>query len=137
LLDLANRMGKRGFRPVWISSYMVNAANVYAVIWEKSDTHWVLKYEMSAQGLQDALDDLASRGYRPLAIGGLNAGGVVRYCAVWEKRKGPAWQVYYGQTPDAFLTQSRAMAARGYRPAAVAGYNTLDGDRFASIWEKE
>jgi hypothetical protein len=28
-------------------------------------------------------------------------------------------------------------ASRGYRPLAVRGFNTLAGDRFVSIWEKE
>jgi hypothetical protein len=137
LAPLGKRMNRRGYRPVWISSYMVDSANTYAIIQEKSSVPWELKYNLSAQQLQDAIDDLSTRGYRPISIGGLNAGGVVRYCAVWEKRKGPAWQVYYGQTQDAFIEQARAMAARGYRPIAVTGFNTLNGDRFVSIWEKE
>jgi hypothetical protein len=115
---------------------MVNAANTYAVIWEKSDVAWELKYGMSADGIQSALDDFSARGYRPTAIAGLNAGGVVRYCAVWEKRKGPVWEARYGQSQDDFLDLARSMAVKGYRPTVVAGYNTLDGDRFASIWEK-
>jgi hypothetical protein len=137
LLDQIGRMRALGYRPARISSFMANAANVYAVVWEKRDVAWELKYDLSAQQLQDAMDDLLTRGYRPVSIGGLNAGGVVRYCAVWEKRTGPAWEVRFGQSQGAFLEYVRSMAARGYRPVTVTGYNTLQGDRFASIWQKE
>src|SRR5262249_1393410 len=91
---------------------------------------------LSPQGLQDALDGLAARGYRPLSISGHSVEGATRYCAVWEKRKGPAWEVRYGQAQDDLLTLARGMSVRGSRPSAVAGYNPLDGDRFASIWQK-
>jgi hypothetical protein len=136
LLRQAGRMRARGYRPVAISSYMANGANVYAVIWEKSDLPWELKYGLSADALQQSLDDLSARGYRPVGISGHNSGGVVRYCAVWEKRKGPAWLVRYGQTQDGLLDQARVMAALGYRPVSVCGYNTLRGDQFVSLWEK-
>ena len=137
LLRQIDKMKTRGFRPICISSYRANTFNVYAVIWEKGGPAWEMKYGLSAQELQDALDDLSARGYRPLSISGLNTEGVVGYCAVWEKRKGPAWEVRYGQTQDELLEAARAMAARGYRPKTVVGYNTSNGDRFTSIWEKE
>jgi hypothetical protein len=92
---------------------------------------------MTAAEFQDALDDLSTRNYRPVSVGGLNAGGVVRYCAIWEQRKGPAWEVRFGQSRGAFLDFARSRGMMGYRPTVVAGYNTLNGDRFASIWEKE
>jgi hypothetical protein len=136
MVRLTNRLGVRGYRPVWISSYRVNAANTYAVLWEQDrGVAWELKYGLSAEGFQDALDTLAARGYRPVAVSGLNMGGVVRYCAAWEKRKG-AWQVRYGQTQGDLLTFARVMAAEGYRPVCVSGYNTADGDRFVSLWAK-
>jgi Bacterial tandem repeat domain 1 len=137
LIREAKRMRGRGYRPVWISSYMVDTFTTYAIIWEKSTDDWELKFAMSAASLQDSLDDLSARGYRPLCISGYAAHTAVRYCAVWQKRKGPAWLVSYGQSQDAFLTNARTMALRGYRPIAVSGYNTLEGDRFASVWEKE
>jgi hypothetical protein len=137
LLRQIGRMRTLGYRPVKISSYMVNAANVYAVVWEKSEIVWELKYGMSGPDFQAALDDLSGRGYRPVSVSGLGTSGVVRYCALWEKRKGPAWEVRYGQSQGALLEFARSIGARGYRPAVVAGYNTLDGDRFASIWDKE
>jgi hypothetical protein len=138
LIREANRRRERGYRPVWISSYMAGGLNSYAAIWEKNgDVPWELKYGLSAQQLQDALDDLSARGFRPITISGLNAGGVARYCAVWEKRKGPAWLAKFGQTQEELLDLARSMAARGYRPLAVTGYNTLDGDRFASVWAQE
>jgi hypothetical protein len=137
LLRQIARMRSLGYRPVRISSYMVNAANVYAVVWEKSEMVWELKYGMSPAQFEDALNDLSARGYRPVSVSGLNAGGVVRYCGIWEQRKGPAWEIRYGQTQNALLEYARSMGARGYRPTVAAGYNTLDGDRFASIWEKE
>jgi Polyglycine hydrolase-like, structural repeat len=127
----------QGYRPVWLSSYMANAANAYALIWEKGGPTWDLKYGLSPEGLQEALDDLAGRGYRPVSISGHSVEGVTRYCAVWEKRKGPPWEARFGQTQEEFLELARAMASRGYRPVAVRGFNTLDGDRFVSIWEKE
>ena len=43
----------------------------------------------------------------------------------------------YGQDRDSFVSTARAMAASGYRPVCVAGYNTLNGDRYASIWERD
>jgi hypothetical protein len=137
LVRAATRMRGRGYRPVWVSSYMTGGANTYAAVWEKGDVPWELKYGLSPEGLQGALDDLSGRGYRPLVISGLGAGGAVRYCAVWEKRKGPAWEVRFGQTQAELLDLARSMAARGYRPAAVTGYNTLSGDRFASVWHRE
>jgi hypothetical protein len=136
LLRESARMRGLGYRPVSISSYMVNAANVYAVIWEKADgVAWELKYGLSAQGLQDALDTLTGLGYRPTSVGGLNAGGVARYCAVWEKRKGPAWEVRFGQTNDGLVEQARLMDLRGLDPVSVAGFNTAEGPRFASLWQ--
>jgi hypothetical protein len=137
LLRQIGRMRALGYRPVKISSYMVDAANVYAVVWEKNDMAWELKYGMTAQEFQNALDDLSARGYRPVSVSGLGTSGVVRYCAIWEKRKGPAWEVRYGQSQGVFLDSARSLGARTYRPTVVSGYNTLDGDRFASIWEKE
>ena len=38
---------------------------------------------------------------------------------------------------DELLSLARSLGAVGYRPVGVAGYNTLDGDRFASLWQKE
>jgi hypothetical protein len=136
MLRLTKRLGARGYRPVWISSYRVNAANAYAVLWEQArGVPWELKCALSAEGFQNALDDLGARGYRPVAVSGLNMGGVVRYSAVWEKRKG-AWQVQYGQSQGELLDFAKVMAAKGYRPVCVSGYNTLGGDRFASVWAK-
>jgi hypothetical protein len=136
LLQEANQRKARSYRPVWISSYRVNSINVYAVLWEKSAVPWELRYGMTGQGLEDFVNDFATRGYRPITISGLNAGGIVRYCAVWEKREGPAWEVRYGQSQEGFLSYTRSMSARGYRPTSLSGYNTPDGDRFASIWER-
>jgi hypothetical protein len=126
-----------GYRPVWLSSYMANAAEVYALIWEKGGPAWDLKYGLSPDRLREALDDLAGRGYRPVSISGHSVEGVTRYCGVWEKRKGPGWEARFGQTQDEFLELARSMASRGYRPLTVRGYNALGGDRFVSIWEKE
>jgi hypothetical protein len=137
LLRQAGQYRDRGFRPVGISSYRIDAANAYAVVWEKGGPAWEVKYGLSGPELQQVLTDLSARGYRPTSIGGINDGSVVRYSAVWEKRKGPAWQVRYGQTKEGFLEGARAMAALGYAPKTVVGYNTLQGDRFTSVWEKE
>jgi hypothetical protein len=138
LLRQVLRMKERGYHPMSLSSYMVNAASVYAIIWEKrASVNWELKYGLSAQDLQDALDDLSALGYRPVSISGHNDGGVVRYGAVWHKRKGSAWMVRYGQSQETLLSFARSMATRGYHPVQVAGCNTVAGDRFASIWEKD
>jgi hypothetical protein len=137
LLRQIGRMRPLGYHAVRISSYMVNAANVYAVVWEKSETTWEPKYGLTPKDFQNSLDDLSARGYRPVSVSGLGTGGVVRYCAIWKMRKGPSWEVRYGQNQAAFLDFARSMGTRGHRPTVVAGYNTLDGDQFASIWEKE
>jgi hypothetical protein len=136
ILREADRQRGRGYRPVWASSYMVNSANAYAVIWEKGGPAWEVRVGLSPDDLQSSIDDLSARGFRPVSISGLNAGGVVRYTAVWEKRAGAAWEARFGQDQGALLDTARAMSARGFRPRAVMGFNTLRGDRFASVWEQ-
>lgn len=131
-------MKKRGYRPTRVSAYSTNGANAYALLGEKGgDVRWELSWGLSARQLQDALDDFKTRGYRPVSVAGLTAGTGARYALIWERRRGPAWVLRYGEDQDTFTQTARAMAARGYRPVEVAGYNTLEGDRFASIWERE
>jgi len=129
-------MRQRGVRPVRVSSYFAGV-NAYALLGEKGGGAWELKWGMTPGQLQSALDDLGDRGYRPVSISALASGTGARYTAVWHEKKGPAWQVKYGQDRDSFVATARAMAAGGYRPVCVAGYNTLDGDRYASIWERD
>ena len=129
-------MKQRGVRPVRVSSYFAGV-NAYALLGEKGGGAWELKWGMTPGQLQSALDDLGGRGYRPVSISALASGTGARYAAVWHKKGGPAWEVKYGQDQDSFVATARAMAAAGYRPVCVAGYNTLDGDRYASIWERD
>jgi hypothetical protein len=138
LLRQANRMRGRGFRPVSISSYMADTFTYYAVVWQKGDkVPWELRYGLTAEGLQDALNTMTARGYRPVSASGVETVGVLRYCAVWEKRKGPDWKVRYGQAEQGLLGLANSMSSQGYRPAAVSAYDTGSAGRFVSIWEKD
>jgi hypothetical protein len=137
LKRVAVRMEGRGYRPVALSSYLAGGNNTYAVVWAKSDDGWQLRWDLSAAGLKDALRDLSARGYRPVALSGLGAGGVERFSCAWRKVKGPAWEAAYGDDVDAFAARVRSLKERGYHPVSVGGYNTLNGPRYVSLWEKQ
>jgi hypothetical protein len=138
LVGAVNRMKARGFRPAKISSYMADTFTCYAVVWRKADgVPWELRYGLTAQGFQDALDAMSVRGYRPVSASGNETVGVLRFCAIWEKRGGPAWQLRFGQSEQGLLDLANSMSSQGYRPTSVTAYDTGSAGRFVSIWEKD
>ena len=138
LRQLAARMRGRGYRPRTVSSYVSGTISRYASIWEKGgDVEWDLRWGLTGAAFDDALRGLSSQGFRPVAVGGLGVELEDRFCAVWEKRTGPAWIVRYGLDAGGLDTLARTMRFKGYRPAHLTGYNTLNGPRFATIWEKD
>jgi hypothetical protein len=130
-------MKGKGYRPRNVSSYVSATFSRYALIWEKGgDVTWDLRWGMSAAGLDNALKDLGTGGYRPVAIAGMGIEEQVLFTAIWEKRKGPEWTAHTNLDGNGLKTLAITMRNRGYRPTYLAGYGTLNGVRFASIWEK-
>lgn len=132
-------MKEKGYRPRSLSSCLSATFTRYAVVWEKGgDVAWDLRWGLSSTGLQDALNSLGNEGYRPVALAGLGIEERQTFACAWEKRKGAAaWQARYGLTADALNALARSMRTTGYRPSYLSGYDTLDGVRYASIWEKK
>jgi hypothetical protein len=138
LTKLAASMKEGGYRPVTVSSYVSGTINRFATVWEKGgDVPWDMKWGLSPSAFADTLTDMANQGYRPLAISGLGVEEDVSYAAVWVKRKGPDWVARYNLDADGLTTLGQAMKGKGYRPVHLAGYNTLRGVRYASVWEKD
>lgn len=138
LRQLAREMRKRDYWPRSVSSYVSGTISRYATIWEKGgDVAWELRWGLSGSEFSQALNDLSSQGYRPVAVAGLGVELEDRFAAVWVKRKGPAWLVRYGLDERALGNLQRTMRFQGYRPVYLTGYATLNGTRFATIWERD
>ncbi|MFN0093003.1 MAG: serine hydrolase [Acidimicrobiales bacterium] len=126
-----------GYRLVHVAGYDTPAGARYAAIWEKAaGPAWAARHGLDSAGYQAAFTSFAQQGYRLRTVSGYAVGGVVRYAAVWEQAGGPAWTARHGLTAAQHQSEFDALLANGYRPVHVCGYATLQGPRFASIYEQ-
>jgi hypothetical protein len=133
---VAAAMKKAGFRPVTVSTYVSGSVSRFATVWEKSDVAWELKWGLKQAALDTTLTEMGNDGYRPVAIAGLGVEEDVRYAVALAKRKGPEWAARYNLTADDLKSLAVTMGEKKFKPVWLSGYNTLRGQRYATIWEK-
>lgn len=103
---------------------------------------WVARHGLSSAQYQSAFDAYVSQGYRLTDVSVFSpsiffgAPGVPSFAGIWEKSAGPAWVARHGLTGSAYQQTFDALSSQGYRPVLVEGYDTLEGARYAAIWER-
>lgn len=132
------KLGKQGYRLVYVSGYDIGGKDHYAAIWEKkSGPAWVARHGLTAAEYQEEFTKLGKQGYRLAHINGYSVGGKVRYAAIWEKKPGPAWEARHGLTSAEYQQVFNELGKKNYRLVHVNGYGVGGKVRYAAIWEKK
>ncbi|PEQ33273.1 serine hydrolase [Bacillus thuringiensis] len=97
---------------------------------------WQARHGLTSNQFQIEFNSLLSLGYRLVDISGYGVSGVDRYSAIWEQSPGPEWQARHGLSSGDHQALFTNLAAQGYRPVRVSGFEVSGTDRYASLWEK-
>jgi hypothetical protein len=97
---------------------------------------WEVNVGLTSDQVQERTDAMRSRGYRPIGISAYNVIQANRFAVIYQKGTEPAWEMYWGQTPDQFLTRNRTLGDKGYVPVCLSGSNLLASARLSALWVK-
>jgi hypothetical protein len=120
-----DQLAAEGYRLVHVSGYDVGAGDRYAAIWEQREgPPWHARHGLNAGQYQQVFDQLVAQGYRLLRVCGHGSAGNARFAAIWELSQGPPWEARHGLTAAQYQFAFDELAARGYRPVCVSGYDS-------------
>jgi hypothetical protein len=97
-------------------------------------TAWWVGVGLTSDQVQQRTDAMRSRGYRPVGISAYNVVQDNRFAVLYQKGTEPAWEMYWGQTPEQFLQRNRNLRDKGYVPVCVSGSNLLLAPRLSALW---
>ena len=96
---------------------------------------WEAQHGLTQTQLQATFDELVARGYRLVHVSGYSVNGQALYAAIWEQAPGSAWETRFRLTSAQYQERVEELAARGYQPIVVSGYELAGQDYYAAIWE--
>ncbi|WP_344933632.1 serine hydrolase [Sphaerisporangium flaviroseum] len=131
-----DRLAAQGYRLVHVDGYDSGGQATYAAVWEnRPGPPMVARHGLTAAQYQAEFDRLTPQGYRPVHLDGYRVGGQVLFAAIWEQTGGPAWVARHNLTAAQYQAEFDRLAAQGYRPVHVDGYESGGQALYAAIWE--
>lgn len=126
----------QGYRPTYISGYVVNGVEYFAGIWEvvSGGGAWVARHNLTAAQYQSAFDTYTSQGYILKRISGYNKGGTDLYAAVWEKVSTPLWSARHGITAANYQYVFDNHYYSGYRPVLLNAFASGTSSKYNGFW---
>ncbi|MBO9700612.1 MAG: serine hydrolase [Sporocytophaga sp.] len=126
----------QGYRPTYISGYVVNGVEYFAGIWEvvSGGGAWVARHNLTAAQYQSAFNTYNSQGYILKRISGYNKGGTDLYAAVWEKTSSPMWSARHGITSANYQYVFDNHYYSGYRPVLLNAFASGTSSKFNGFW---
>jgi CubicO group peptidase (beta-lactamase class C family) len=125
----------QGYRPRYISGYVVNGVEYFAGIWEKvTGVTWVARHNLTAAQYQSAFNTYTNQGYVLKCISGYNKNGVDLYAAVWEKKSAPLWSARHGITAANYQHVFDNHYYTGYRPVLLNAFASGTSAKFNGFW---
>jgi hypothetical protein len=132
-----DQLTSQGYRPTCVSGYTVNGQDRYAAIFEQGQSPaWQARHGLTSAQYQQTFDQLVAQGYRPTCVSGYAVNGQDRYAAIFEQRQSVPWQARHGLTAAQYQQTFDQLAAQGYRPVDVSGYEVNNQDFYAAIFEQ-
>ena len=125
----------QGYRPTWISSYLVQGVQMFAAVWDKrGGAGWQARHAMTQAAFQKTFDQMTAQGYHLncVSVCGLVPNG---YSGLWEESDFE-FQAFAAMTASEYQQKFDQLGAEGYRLRQVKGYATIAGPHFAAIWDK-
>ncbi|MGA7236887.1 MAG: hypothetical protein WBY44_14465, partial [Bryobacteraceae bacterium] len=112
-----NQLQAKGYRLRWVSGYVVNGADFYAAIWDKSSGgSWQARHRLSASDYVNQAAAFAKQGYRLVCANGYSFGGSDHYAALWEQPAGASTVAHAGMPSSTYQTVFNELQAKAYRP---------------------
>lgn len=126
----------QGYRPTYISGYVVNGVEYFAGIWEvvSGGGAWVARHNLTAAQYQSAFNTYTSQGYILKRISGYNKGGTDLYAAVWEKVSTPLWSARHGITAANYQYVFDNHYYSGYKPVLLNAFASGTSSKFNGFW---
>ncbi|HZL37539.1 MAG TPA: serine hydrolase [Tepidisphaeraceae bacterium] len=109
---------------------------VLALPWTaRAAAPFIAAHAMSSSAYQAWVQRVVAEGYRLEYVNGYDAGGAPEFAAVALKTpNAPAWEAHHDLSAADFRKALDSLAARGFEPSCVSGYQGAQGARFAAIW---
>jgi Bacterial tandem repeat domain 1 len=99
--------------------------------------NWAARHGLTSDDYQTTFNSLTSQGYRLTYISGYTFQGSPRYAAIWEEKSGPDYVARHGMSAASYQSEMDSLAAQGYRPVLVNGYDVGGVPQYVAIWEKK
>jgi hypothetical protein len=132
-----DQFGAQGYHLTCVSASLDGGGTVMAGLWEKSPTGaWVARHGLDSAQYQQAFDQFSAQGYQPRQLKGYGAPGGQRFAAIFDKNGGGAWEAHHNMTGAQYQAKFDQMAANGFAPIDVTGYDMGGQAGYAAIWQK-
>lgn len=142
--EATRQMGKKGFYPYSLSSYLDGKSPRFAAVWtdaKRFATAMKFRYALTMEEFQDAARDLRKVGLEPaIATAYLDPeDGKIRVSAAFYSAGGRDWDIQFDLTVDQYSDAAEKWKSKGFRVRHVSAYDTPDGPRFlaTAIREKD
>ena len=127
----------RKFRPLHISTYVVEGQVQYAAIWIKDGgPQATARYGMNEEEFEHVQGELTDQGYRLTDLNGCFSKNGPSFAAIWEQSNGVATQYNASLESERFNETRKRMEDKGFSATNISGYNNEDIQKFAVIWER-
>ena len=129
----------RGYRPLDVEGYLVDDQTRFAGVWIENveDLAWSSIRNMTSAEYADYFDARSAEGLRPIDIEAYDTPSGLRFAAIWwENVDGLAWSQLRNIDRARYTQEVNDLAAAGYFMIDYETYDTVNGRRYAAIWER-
>jgi CubicO group peptidase (beta-lactamase class C family) len=128
----------QGYRLIWVSADGELPDTLFHAIWIVDlPGNCVEQALFSKDPFEFWLTYTHIAGCRLISASGYNSPENPLFAAAWVYWEQPPWTSFYNQTFSELQSTSAQYLAMGFKPTFVTGYETTDGTRYVSAWERQ
>src|SRR5262245_12697230 len=135
LQKLIDEVARGGMRPAHLYGYARGGGANFAVIFEKSDTIRIAKYDLTRNELQRVGEEYYKQSYWRRVVSGYVVGPTEYWAAIWEKRAG-TYQGRINLTLEQYRDISENLTKQGSRMILLTAFSASGGPKFNISWER-
>jgi hypothetical protein len=129
----------QGYRPISVSGYQSNGANLFAAIWlyDPGVGYSGIHNASSAQ-YQTFVNNMIAQNYVPQVVDGYAVVGPSdNYISIWANTTSVPWVARHGLTSAQYQSEFNAWVSQGYRITCVSAYQVGTTTYFAAFFVKD
>ncbi|TDD20722.1 hypothetical protein [Nonomuraea diastatica] len=125
---------RQGAQPVSVSATGSGSSAVFTAIWEKRNTKFLTKSNLTPARFSAANKQAAAQGLALSSVDAYGTPGDIRYVGVWTANPGGTWKYTFGMSRERHEEHFAEKKSQGFRPVKVS---VAPDGTYAAVWRKD